>query len=84
MPYTLLGLLAAIAILVLVPTRRLFLAGWSGRSLTLYFLGVIALGMIVAELRAPAKFLIPILVVVYIAPFVTARAGVARLLGRAG
>ncbi len=80
--YAIAALVAAIALLVLIPTRRLFLVGWSGRSLWTYFLGVVALGVVVAELRAPARFLIPILVVAYIAPFVTARDGVRRLLGR--
>jgi len=77
----LVALVAAIGILVLIPTRRLFVAGWPPRSLALYFVGVVALGVIVAELRAPARFLIPILVVAYIAPFVTARDGIRRLLG---
>jgi len=79
----LVALVGAIALLVLIPTRRLFLLGWSGRSLWTYFLVVVALGVVVAELRAPARFLIPILVIAYIAPFVTARDGVRRLFGRA-
>jgi hypothetical protein len=83
MPYTFLALLAVIGLLALIPTRRLFLAGWSSGALLAYFLAVVALGLIVAELRAPARFLIPILVIVYIAPFVTARAGLARLFNRA-
>jgi hypothetical protein len=78
MPYTFLALLAVIGLLALIPTRRLFLAGWSRGALLAYFLAVVGLGLVVAELRAPARFLIPILVVVYLAPFVTARAGLAR------
>ncbi len=81
---TLLVLLGAIGLLALIPTRRLYLAGWSPRALALYYLGLVTLALVVAELRAPARFLIPILVVVYIAPFVTARAGLARLFGRSG
>ncbi len=76
------ALVVAIGLLVLVPTRRLFIAGWSGRALAVYFLGLVALGVVVAELRAPARFLIPLLVVTYVAPFVTARDGVRRLFGR--
>ncbi len=78
----LVALIVAIGLLVLIPTRRLFIAGWSGRALGAYFVGVVALGVIVAELRAPARFLIPLLVIAYIAPFVTAREGVRRLFGR--
>lgn len=74
-----LGLL--LAVLVLLPTRRLHLAGWPASWLTSYYLGVLILALLVAELRGPAKFLVPILVVVYLAPFVTLRDGIARLLG---
>ena len=69
---------------VLLPTRRLFLAGWSSSALTAYFLILVALALFVAELRGPARYLIPILVLAYIAPFVTARDGIARLRNRLG
>jgi len=75
-------LIAAIALLVLVPTRRLFLAGLPSAVLTTYFLAMLALGFVVAELRGPARFLIPIFVLGYIAPFITARNGMTRLRGR--
>jgi ABC-type xylose transport system permease subunit len=77
-------LIVAVALLVLLPTRRLFLAGWSSPALTAYFLIVVALALFVAELRGPARYLIPILVVAYVAPFVTARDGIARLHERIG
>jgi hypothetical protein len=80
----LLALAGALALLVLIPTRRLYLAGWRGWSLVGYFVLLLALGLLVAELRGPARFLVPILVIAYLAPFVTARAGVARLLRRGG
>ncbi len=78
LPFILIGLV------VLVPTRRLFLAGWPSRLLLAYYLIVVGLGAIVAELRAPARYLVPILVVMYIAPFVTAGAGLARIIGGRG
>lgn len=77
-------LLAAIGLLVLIPTRRLFLAGWTPSALGAYFLAVGALALLVAELRGPARYLIPILVLAYIAPFITARDGIARLRNRIG
>jgi hypothetical protein len=80
--YALFVLVAVIGLLVLIPTRRLYLAGWSRRALVAYYVAMVALGVVVAELRVPARFLIPILVVAYIAPFVTARVGFARLFGR--
>ncbi len=79
-----LALIGVLALLVLIPTRRLYLAGWRGWSLVGYFAVVLAMGLLVAELRGPARFLVPILVIAYLAPFVTARAGIARLLGRGG
>jgi hypothetical protein len=82
MPWALLLLIAIIGLLVLIPTRRLFLAGWSPSALTAYFLVVAVLALFVAELRGPARYLIPILVIAYIAPFITARDGIARLRNR--
>ncbi len=71
----------ALALLVLLPTRRLHLAGWPGSWLATYYVGVLLLALLVAELRGPAKFLVPVLVIAYLAPFVTVRDGLARLLG---
>jgi cytochrome c oxidase assembly factor CtaG len=76
------ALIVVLAILVAIPVRRLYLAGWRGWPLLTYFVFVLGLALLVAELRGPARFLVPILVVAYLAPFVTARDGVARLLGR--
>ncbi len=75
-----LGLL--LALLVLVPTRRLHLRGWTSSRLATYYVAVVLLGLLVAELRGPARFLVPILVIAYLAPFLTIRDGLARLLGR--
>lgn len=79
---TTLALAGLVALLVLLPTRRLQLAGWRRESLTAYFLTVWLLGAVVAAMPAPAKFLIPLLLVMYLAPFVTLRDGLDRLLGR--
>jgi hypothetical protein len=83
MPASALAIIAiAMAVLALPPTRRLYLAGLRGWPLGAYFLLVVGLGVLVAELRVAARFLVPILVIAYLAPFVTARAGIDRLLGR--
>ncbi|HYM83891.1 MAG TPA: hypothetical protein VEY67_07060 [Candidatus Dormibacteraeota bacterium] len=81
LPTGLVALALALAVIVLLPTRRLFLAGWPSPWLAVYYLAVLALALLVAELRGPARFLVPILVVAYLAPFVTVRDGLARLLG---
>jgi hypothetical protein len=83
-PLTFLVLAAAIAALALIPTRRLFTAGWTSGPLAAYFLILVGLGLLVAELRGPARYLIPIFILAYIAPFVTARDGVSRIRGRFG
>ncbi len=71
-----------LALLVLIPTRRLYLAGWPTGALFGYFLFVYLLALAVAQLRGPARFLVPLLVIAYLGPFVTAREGIARLMGR--
>lgn len=76
------ALVVAIGVLALIPARRLHLAGCSGTLVGVYFLSVVAMGLLVAELRGPARYLVPILVVAYVAPFVTARDGMARLRDR--
>lgn len=81
-PLAFVFLIVVTALLVMIPTRRLFLAGWTPPSLTAYFLILVALALLVAEVRGPARYLVPILVIAYIAPFVTARDGIARLRGR--
>ena len=72
-------LVAAIGLLVLIPTRRLFVGGWTSGPLTVYFVGMIVLGLLVAEVRGPARYLVPILVLAYIAPFITVRQGLDRI-----
>lgn len=72
---------SAIALFGLVPVRRLHLAGWGAPRLTAYWATLIVLGLLVAEVRGPARLLVPLFLAVYIAPFVTFRAGIVRLAG---
>ncbi len=78
----LVGLVLALGLLVLLPARRLHLGGWPSSWIAAYYITVLVLALLVAELRGPARFLVPILVVAYLAPFVTLREGLARLIGR--
>lgn len=78
----LLALVGLLFLLLLAPTRRLQLAGWPSRALATYVGSMLLLGLLVAELRGPARFLVPILVIGYLAPFVTLRSGLDRLRGR--
>lgn len=79
---TTIALVGLVTLLVLIPTRRLQLAGWKRESLVTYYLTVWLLGAVVAALPSPARFLVPLLLVAYLAPFVTLRDGIDRLLGR--
>ncbi len=75
----LLALSLVLFVLLLPPTDRLRRAGWPPRALGAYLIAMLLLGLLVAELPGPARFLVPILIVGYLAPFVTARAGIDRL-----
>jgi hypothetical protein len=76
-----LALTGLLFLLFLVPTRRLQLAGWPARALGSYLGGMLLLGLVAAELRSPARLFVPILVIGYVAPFVTLRSGIERLRG---
>jgi hypothetical protein len=71
-----------IALLVLLPARRLQLAGLRARWIAAYFVVTWALGFFLAFRPVAARFLVPILVLLYIAPFVTAPERVTQLVRR--
>jgi hypothetical protein len=81
MPPALLALVLVTWLLALVPTRRTVLAGWSQAAVAAYFLALWA-GSVAIAVAPGARFLVPMVLVAYLAPFVTLRAGVDRLLGR--
>jgi hypothetical protein len=68
--------------LAAIPTRRLFDAGIRPAWLTAYLVVVVALGVAVVLARGPARFLVPFLVVLYVAPLVVAPETTARWLRR--
>jgi uncharacterized membrane protein YedE/YeeE len=78
----------ALGLLILLPARRLRLAGLSGRSIGLYAAVLWALAFFLAIRPAVTRFLIPILLISYLAPFVVAPARLSRIVqrghGRAG
>jgi len=83
-PPWLLALGLVLALLVLIPARRLQLAGLAPRTIGLFALTLWALAMFVAISPGGARVLIPILLVAYLAPFVAAPDRVARVLRRGG
>jgi membrane protein implicated in regulation of membrane protease activity len=76
----LLALALVIGLLILVPARRLQLAGLAARTIGLYALTLWLLAMIVAIQPVATRVLVPILLISYIAPFVAAPDTVRRVL----
>ncbi len=72
-----------LGVLVLFPARRLQLAGLSGRLIGGYATILWLIGFLLAIRPAGlARFLVPIVLLAYIAPFVAAPERVGRWLGR--
>jgi hypothetical protein len=71
-----------VGLLALAPTRRLYVAGRSPGVIASYFVGMWVLGVLVALAPRLARLVVPILAVLYIAPFLDWRAGLYRILGR--
>jgi len=80
-PSLAIGIAIGLAALVLLPTRRLYLGGWRGRALELYFLAVWFLALGVALVPGVRTFLAPFLLVGVLAPFVALRDGVRAVRG---
>ena len=81
------GLLAlglALGLLVLLPARRLQLAGLSGRSIGIYALSLWVAATLVVIGPGATRFLFPILLVAYLAPFIAAPERVSRVFRRGG
>lgn len=83
-PPWLLALGLVLGLLVLLPARRLQLAGLAPRTIGLLAVTLWALAMLVAVSPGGARVLIPVLLVAYLAPFVAAPERVGRILRRGG
>jgi hypothetical protein len=81
-PAWLLALGLVVGLLVLLPARRLQLAGLSGRAIGLYAVALWLAGMALAVRPVGARFLIPIVLLAYMAPFVAAPEVLGRVLRR--
>ena len=57
----------------LPPARRLYAAGWSQRAVGAYFLALWVAAVAVVAAPGALRFLVPILVIAWLAPFVTLR-----------
>ena len=82
LPPWLVALGLVLALLVLIPARRLQLAGVQPRVIGLYALVLWAFAMLVAVRPGATRVLVPFLLIAYIAPFVAAPDQVRRVLRR--
>lgn len=82
MPPAILALVLILGVLALVPTRRLARLGWSGGSLAAYFLTLWLLGLVAALAGGAARLLVPVLLAVWVAPFLSWRDGLDRVFNR--
>jgi hypothetical protein len=78
----LLALAFALGLLVLIPARRLQAADFTSRTIGLYAVALWAMGMLLAIRPLGARFLVPILLIAYLAPFIGAPEQVRRVLAR--
>ncbi len=78
----LIGLVLLCFVLAAIPTRRLVLAGIRPAWLWAYVVVLVGLGVVVVAARGPGRFLVPILVVLYVAPLVVGPDTTARVLRR--
>jgi hypothetical protein len=78
----LLALALVVGLLVLIPARRLQLGGVSARAAGAYVVVLWVLAMAVAIRPVATRFLVPILLVAYLAPFIAGPDQVRRWLRR--
>jgi hypothetical protein len=81
-PPWLLALALVLALLVLIPARRLQIAGTSSRVIAAYAIGLWASAMFLAVRPGASRILVPFLLVIYLAPFVAAPERIGRILRR--
>jgi hypothetical protein len=78
----LLALAFVLGLIVLIPARRLQLAGSSGRVTGGYAAFLWLMAMTIAIRPVGLRFLLPILLIAYLAPFVAGPERVARVMSR--
>jgi hypothetical protein len=78
----LLAVLLVTALLALFPARRLHLSGYPTIVVGAYFGLLWLLGILIALGPGRSRLFLPLILVLYLVPFLTWRAGLERLLGR--
>ena len=73
-----------LVLLVLIPARRLQLAGFGARTIGAYAASLWLLGLVVAIRPGLLRILIPLLLVAYLAPFIASPEALNRIVRRGG
>jgi hypothetical protein len=82
LPPALIAAILVLALLALIPTRRLFQRGASAGAVAGYFLAVWILGLAIVAAPGRARLLLPVVIVLAVLPYLHVREGIDRLLGR--
>ncbi|MGC8634760.1 MAG: hypothetical protein ACP5VP_08860 [Candidatus Limnocylindrales bacterium] len=69
MGYLTLSLLFLLFLLALLPTRRLWIVGTALEWRIGYLLALLALGLVLIEFEAAGRYLLPLLLLLYLVPF---------------
>jgi hypothetical protein len=78
----LLAVTLVLIVLAAIPTRRLGAAGFRAGALLTYLAVLVALGLVIHAGALPARFVVPVLAVLYVAPLVMPPDLLGRLLRR--
>ena len=73
-----------LVLLVLIPARRLQLAGFGARTIGAYAASLWLLGLVVAVRPGLLRILIPLLLVAYLLPFIASPEALNRIVRRGG
>jgi hypothetical protein len=84
LPPALIGLAVLVALVALLPARRLQLAGLAPRLIAGYVAVLWIGGMVTGLAPGPARWLFPILLIAWLGPFVVAPDRLNRVLRRGG
>ena len=71
-----------LGLIILLPARRLQLAGFRSRTIATYAACLWALAFFLAIRPLAARFLVPILLIAYLAPFIAAPERLSRIVAR--
>lgn len=82
--WTILAVALVAFLFALLPTRRLFVAGWRPAPLAIYIGALVALALAAVFVRAGVRVVVPVLLVLYVLPFIGAPDAVARTVARLG